>query len=122
MIVWSLVLERLNMGNYDNYYNDLYDMLKFLYKDKKLSISQITELTGGECSTCSLRAKLEEFGIKRRGKGGPHHVKPFTVSKEEYKTSTYKELALKYGVHRTTIRNRCLKYIKTNGKRRKIRD
>jgi ribosomal protein L20A (L18A) len=119
MISWSKVLEKLNMGNYNNYYDVLKDMLQFLYYEQKLSIRQIAELTDGECSNVSIREKMKEFGIIMRSKGGPNHAKPFTISKKEYKELSYKEMALKYGVHRTTIRNRCISYIKESGKKRK---
>lgn len=127
MIVWSLVLKRLNqhlkdIGEYNALFDGLYSVLLYFYSTKKLSIQQIADLTGGECSSGSLRFKLKELGIKLRRKGGPNYIKPFTISKEEYERSTYKELALKYKVDQSTISRRCKKFVETGGKKKKIKD
>ena len=118
MIAWEQVLTLLKAQYAFKPAVTLKDVLKHYYLEEKLSIRQITELTNGQCSHASVRSKLIEFGIPLRGKGGPRHICNFDITKEEYKTMSYKELALKYKCHRTTIRNRCLKYIKVNRKKK----
>jgi len=116
MVNWSLVIERLSEGNprCDN----LYDILVFLYYDKKLSLHQIADLTDGECSVMTLANKMKRLGIRLRKQGGPNNLKVTSIPLKEYKTMSYDQLALKYGVDRTTVYRHVKQYLKTNGKKR----
>jgi len=118
MITWSLVTERIIKARPELEGETLEYILDYLYQGKKLSIHQIADLTEGECCYVSIRSKMMELGITLRKKGGKHYSKDFTITKEEYKASTYKEMAFKHEVSMSTIRNRCRKFIKTNGKKR----
>ena len=120
MITWTLVLERLQnhrMVSKDNL-TDLEQELRWWYEVMHCSVHQIADLTEGECCYVSIRNKMIELGIPLRAKGGKHYSKDFTITKEEYKASTYKEMALKHKASMSTIRNRCKKFIKTNGKKK----
>lgn len=101
----------------------LKETLEFLYHQEGLSIRQLVMLTDDKCTTTSLRTKMRELGISLRKRGGPNYTKPFEITKEEYKSKSYKEMAFEHNVNVTTIRNRCKKFIKENGKkRRQIKD
>ena len=121
MIVWSTVQKNLK-ACYPVETDNLADLLTYLYCDLRLPVQQIVDSTQGECCYISLLRKMKELGIPIRKKGGKRHIKQCSITRDEYLTHSYKELALKYGVSMGTIRNRCRRYINGVGKKTKRGD
>lgn len=115
-IEWNDVLIRLKPYCPDDT-QTIEDALIWLYETKGLSLQEIETLAKGECCNRSIRTKLAGK-VKIRCKGGAHNVKLKDIPEEDYKTMTYKQLAKKYHVDRTTIYRHIKKYEKKSKKLR----
>ncbi len=123
MIMWSLITEMLFLKNPETTEGGipytLKDILTYLYCTKCYSLKDIEKCTDSMCSAITLRLKMIELGIPMKSRGGCNNKKNIVITEEEYKTHLYKELAFKYKVHPTTIKNKCREWINKGGKKRK---
>lgn len=96
----------------------LVEMLRYLYVDQEMSLREICNAIGNKCTAPTLSSKMVELGIDMRHRGGRNYFKlpPSLITLDEYRTMTYKEMAVKHKVHPSTIYKVVKKYIDKFGK------